>query len=610
MTAICCEGSCRSAFVTILVSLFLCFVNSLAFAATNNVVGDSTDAELDTGTNSKSLDPSTLTDGSIQDLFRDYSDDLSRLSAAYELIGTADEAKLVDLFDQATERNYAKEDRAWKFELISLISAQLASLNLEKTVSLYDAQPLEEAKYMLYGITHAWASKDFDGAVEFARKQDTSIHQIALRGIIDASLSLPEATLMDLGTEFGDSAYVERAVRAHQLAVDLANPDEAWTELINDPTSHLEKNFFRIKHVAKAMIDKYGVSEIDNLLSSIVSPTLRFKLRKSILSKVALSEPESAFDYALTTPNDVFGSMLTSVINTWARIDPDSALTRVSLLEPSRVRDRLQQTVVSSWVQLDPTKFLNSVDSVPSELRDTARMHLIAQLSNESIEDALTVLLEMSEAAKQEQAALIIVDSWLDSDPDAAFHWVVSDSEIEGYRDRLLKSFLEKLTDQNADKAIDLALSRPIKGAKEIGLEAIVIDELSFSDTDVAMRLLNRVRTGPTQLAAFESVSRGLIFKKRTDEAIELGKSLPKRAQTSFYDSMTFSIATQEPLEKILEILPNIPAKNAQSEIAENVLLFSSFQEDKEPLSSEDVDTLMEYVNPSELQRVKLLLSR
>ncbi len=73
---------------------------------------------------------------------------------------------------------------------------------------------------------------------------------------------------------------------------------------------------------------------------------------------------------------------------------------------------------------------------------------------------------------------------------------------------------------------------------------------------------------------------------------------------------MTFSIATQEPLEKILEILPTIPAKNAQSEIAENVLLFSSFQEDKEPLSSDDVDTLMEYVNPSELQRVKLLLSR
>jgi len=302
--------------------------------------------------------------------------------------------------------------------------------------------------------------------------------------------------------------------------------------------------------------------------------------------------------------------MLTSVINTWARIDPDSALTRVSLLEPSRVRDRLQQTVVSSWVQLDPTKFLNSVDSVPSELRDTARMHLIAQLSNESIEDALTVLPEMSEAVKQEQAALIIVDSWLDSDPDAAFHWVVSDSEIERYRDRLLKSFLEKLTDQNADKAIDLALSRPIKGTKEIGLEAIVIDELSFSDTDIAMRLLNRVRPGPTQLAAFESVSRGLIFKKRTDEAIELGKTLPKKAQTSFYDSMTFSIATQEPLEKILEILPNIPAKNAQSEIAENVLLFSSFQEDKEPLSTDDVDTLMEYVNPSELQRVKLLLSR
>ncbi len=388
-------GRYRSTGVVLLIALFLCVLTPQTFAASK----------------SGSQAVPTTTVGSIQDLLQDYTDDLSRLSAAYDLIGTADEAKLVALFRQATKRMYSKEDRGWKSELISLISAQLAPMNLEQAVSLYEAQPIEDAKYMLYGITHAWASKDFDSAVEFARNQDVSIHPIALRGIIDASLSLPEATLMDLGTEFGDLAYVERAVRAHKLAVDLAGPDEAWTELINDPTSHLDKNFFRIKHVANTMIDKYGVSETDNLLSSIVSPTLNFKLRKSILSKVALSEPESAFDYALTTPNDVFGTMLTSVINIWARIDPDSALARVSLLEPSRVRDRLQQTVVSSWVQLDPTKFLNSVDSVPSELRDTARMHLIAQLSNESIEDALTVLQEMSEAAKQEQAALIIVDS-------------------------------------------------------------------------------------------------------------------------------------------------------------------------------------------------------
>ena len=594
MTSISWVGRYRSTGVVLLVTLFLCVLIPQTFAASK----------------SGSQVMPTTTVGSIRDLFTDYSDDLSRLSAAYDLISTADEAKLVDLFEQATEKRYTKEDRAWKSELISLISAQLAPINLEKTVSLYDAQPIEEAKYMLYGMMHAWASKDFDGAVEFARKQDALIHPIALRGIVDAGLNMPEATLIDLGSEFRDLAYVEQAIRAHKLTIDLADPDEAWTQLIKDPSSYLDENFYRIKHVANALIDKYGVAEAENLLSSINSPALNFKLKKSILSKVAQTEPETALDLALATPNDVFGSMLTPVINTWASIDPESALTRVSLLEPPSVRDRLQEIVVASWVQLDPTAFLGSVGNVPPELQDTVRMNLIAHVSKDSIEGALAVLVDMSEPAKKEQAALIIVDSWLDSNPDAAFQWIVSNSEIEGYRNRVLQSFLVKLAKQDGDKALDLALTQPISDKSEKGLEAIVIEELSISETDLALRLLNKVRPGETRLAAFESVSTGLIFDKRTDEAIELGKTLSEAEQVGYFTSMSFFIASQEPVTKILEILPNIPVAEAQSEIAENVLMFSSYKEDEEPISSEDLNTLLDYVQPSELGRVKLYLNR
>lgn len=610
MTDIRWTGSFRYTGVLVLAVILLCVLSPQEIAASNGVVQDSSDAELESGTNSDSQPSPTLTEASIQDLFRDYTDDLSRLSAAYDLIGAADEAKLIDLFDQSIKRKYTQEYRSWKSELISLISTQLAAINLDKAVSLYDAQPLDDAKYMLYGITHAWASKDFDGAVEFVRNQDASMQWVALRGIVDASLSLPDATLLDLGTEFGDLAYVERAIRDHKLKIDLIDPDATWISLINDPTSHLQENFFRIENVANALIEKYGVAEADNLLSSINSPTLNFKLRKSILTKVALNEPETAFDYALETPNDVFGSMLATVVNTWASIDPERALTRVRLLEPSTVRDRLQHIVISSWTRRDPTKFLDSLESVPTDLRETARMNLIGQLSKYSIEDALAVFADMSEAATEEKAALTIVAAWIDKNPDATFQWIVSNSKTEAYRNRLLESFFEKLTDQDADKAIELALSQPISDEKDIGLEAMVIDELKFSDTDRALGLLNRVRQGATQIAAFESVATGLIYERRTDEAIELGKTLSEQAQISYYDSMTFTIANKEPLEKILEILPNIPVEEAQSDLAENVLMFRSFRRDKEPLSSEDKDTLLGYVAPSELQRLKFLMSR
>ena len=118
---------------------------------------------------------------------------------------------------------------------------------------------------------------------------------------------------------------------ARQLEIDLADPDNAWESLINDPTIYLEENFNRIKSVANALIDKYGTAEADDLLSSIKSPTLSFGLKKSILSKLVLSDPETAFNFALETPNDMFGTMLTTVINTWATTDPQSALVPTTL---------------------------------------------------------------------------------------------------------------------------------------------------------------------------------------------------------------------------------------------------------------------------------------
>lgn len=463
---------------------------------------------------------------------------------------------------------------------------------------------------MLYGVMHAWASEDFDGAVEFARRQHAQLHIVALRGIVDASLSSPETTLMELGAEFGDVAYVERALASRQLEIDLADPDKTWASLINDPSSNREENFDRIKYVANALIDKYGVAEADDLLSSITSPTLNFKLRKSLLSKIALVEPETAFSFALDTPNDRFGSMLATVIDTWATTDPQSALARVSGLEPSFVRDRLQHKVVKVWVLQEPDIFIASVDSIPSELRDTARLSLVKHLSKDSIQDAVIVVAEITDPETQEEAALSLVDEWVDSNPDEAFAWILSSPETERYRSRLLNSFLKQLTETDADKAFELALSQPIGAETEVGLEAIVIDKLSLREIERALQLLNRVRPGITQSAAFESVASGLIFEDRIDEALELGKSLPQENQISYYKDFTSLLSFTVPVGQVLDILPEVPVAEARSDIAERMLMAGSVATDKDSLSDEEVETLMEYVEPAKQRRIKVFLRR
>ena len=590
-------------------TLFLLIGSLPASGALQQVDTDSAEVRSETATSDQQPTPDLVKAESIDELFRNFSNDLSRLRAAYDLIRDADETKLIELFDQISHRKYTQNEESSKFELISLISTRLAGMYLDKTVSLYESQPTEIAKHMLYSVIHAKAIKDFDEAVKFAREQDESIRSVALRGIVDARPNVSSSTLMQLGEELGDVAYVERALANRQLEMDLADPDQAWSNLIDDPSISLSENFYRVKLVANALIEKHGATEVNDLLRSIASPTLNFELRKSILSDVALSDPETAFSIALETPNDVFGSTLTAVINTWATTDPQSALARVRSLEPSIVRDRLQHTVVSSWVQIDSEQFTESLDDIPVELHDSARLSLVGQLSKNSIDDALEVLQDIHDVKTQEEAAITIVDVWMDSNPEESFEWALSSAESDPYRDQLVNSFLTTLSKKDADKAFDLALSQPITEERGVGLEFVVLNAIAHTKTELAFSLLNRVRPGNTLLAAFESVSTGLIYDSRTDEALVLGKQLSEEDQESFYNSIAFDIVTQEPPKRIVELIATLPVREARTTMAEHALRFHSFSD--KPLYSEDeIEKLMQHVTADYAQRFRLMQYR
>ena len=608
MTVMHLAGSCRSTRVSVLLVVFLCVLIAQVFAASNGVVQDAADADERQGSPASTSTHTTSQVSSIEDLFRNYPDDVSRLTAAYELISKANENILIDLFDQVTQRKFEKDDQLWKSELIELVSSRLASMNLDKTVSLYESLPLDDAQYVLSELMHVWARKDFDEAAEFARKQDATVHAIVLRGIVDVSLSLPATTLMELGAELGDLEYVKRALATHQLELDLADPDKAWERLIDDPTIYKEENFVRVQAVANALIEKYGSSEFDVLVSSIASPTLSYQLRKSTLTKIARNDPEVAFNLALDTPNDVFGKMLATVVDTWAITDPENALSRVSLLQPSSIRAKLQEGIVSTWIRQDPNQFETNLGSIPAELRDAARQSFIEYRVKDSIEEALKILPEVSDPEKREQAARTIADSWFNLDVDAAFQWLVSSTEIESYRADLLRSFLEKLTAEDAKKAFDLALSLPIPKEENLGLEVVVIDQLKSTQTDRALRLLSKVRPGRTQLTAYESISSILVVRERADEAIELGKQLPDKEQPHYYNKLAMGIATAETPKKILEMLPNVPLTEARSIIAEYTLIYHSATADANEFSDEQIEALLEHVVPVDLERVRYLI--
>ena len=116
----------RGTAIVLLVVLYMLVLSPQVSSVSNSVAQDSADAELEERSLDQTSTPANSKVETIEDLFLNYTNDLSRLSAAYDLIGDVDEAKLLDLFEQVTARKYAEEDASWRSELISLISTSVS----------------------------------------------------------------------------------------------------------------------------------------------------------------------------------------------------------------------------------------------------------------------------------------------------------------------------------------------------------------------------------------------------------------------------------------------------------------------------------------------------
>ncbi|MYD45565.1 MAG: hypothetical protein F4W92_04365, partial [Gammaproteobacteria bacterium] len=113
--------------------LLVLIVSLSASGAVQHIDSDSTDSRSESVPSDQQAIPLLLKTASIGDLFSNFSNGVSRLRAAYDLIGGADEARLINLFDQATRRKYAPAEASSIAELISLISTRLAGMNLDQT---------------------------------------------------------------------------------------------------------------------------------------------------------------------------------------------------------------------------------------------------------------------------------------------------------------------------------------------------------------------------------------------------------------------------------------------------------------------------------------------
>lgn len=395
---------------------------------------------------------------------------------------------------------------------------------------------------------------------------------------------------------------------------EIENPAEAWAKLSANPDLLTDDNWDQISNIVEAWVIEEGITIIDTVTARIEDEELKETVIRYGLRTEVEGNPKAAFDYALQFESEGGGIFdisenpyMNYVLYQWVRVQPVHALNRVLDIDSNSQKSRLVDDIFGSWVRNDIKGMVDSIPQLPSEVQDTVRIHGIAHLSRESIDEALSLFDDIENEAKKGQAARNIALSWAEEDPEAALNWAQTNQNTESIRSQVTSTILTSLASKSPQKAFDVALELPLN-EDGVGLEASVLATMAYTNVERALELLPRVRAGETQQTAYMGVGSGLAMQGKTTEAIELGKDLPEEDQLNYYTTVgtmaltgsLISGVTGQELEKdVFETIDRIPLAAARSKIAVQAIIMDQLSNS---YSDEEIESLKEYVSEEDME--------
>ncbi|MCY3541917.1 MAG: hypothetical protein OXH31_08450 [Gammaproteobacteria bacterium] len=542
----------------------------------------------------------------LADLLDEHSSRFLRFATLYQLANQLDEDRLVFLIDEIVDFDYDATNQKWRTDALSILISKLVHSDEEKVHSIYFGLNEDTQRKLAYSIASEWATVNLEGAKNFVKSfSGWELKVIASDGVLDAQSSLLSIDdLKLLAEEFENEKYVSDLIERNLFIEEARYPEQSWNVLAQDPTQLNYENFRRITNIAEAWIEQIGVNAIPRVTEVIEDQSLRDQLQYRLLRVAALQDAKSAFEYAITLPHSGFSNPASPVLSIWAENDPLAAWERISILDTASEREDLTQELFSTWVSNDAQSLKDSLGKFPNEVQDVARAILIIDLVKESPEAARAMYDEIENSGSKRTAARTLANYWGRTDGVAALNWVLTDPSTESQRPILVQIVITEFTNKDSQTAFELARDQPIGvGGDEIGLEATVIDMLTFQNLEEALKLLPLVREGPTKLAAYRDVGYSLIRNDRLHEAIANGEEFSGEDQIRYYTSIGSNVNVMDDPESIFTRLDQLPSEMARSRIATTQLannrrsnVYDEDQVDrlKEYLTDEDRELLLE----------------
>ena len=544
--------------------------------------------------NLNTLIESLEVDGDIHDLAQ-ATNGFLRNTALHLRLAQSNEKELIGLLTQAAEisRNSVRHD------LTYLIVHRMSTLDPILALRQVENLQLDDRSAFISLIFGEWAHRDLDSAIDHAQSLVAIDKLSALNGILRSRDDLPDDQHRAIATRLGIKHFSMHMLSRFSERKLVDSPELAWNELANDAQPDLSQVGTLIG-VAEDWIQRDGLDAIEQIYSSITDWTILMPVLSSALHNSTLADPRKTFEHALQLDFDTGHFLVTTVVQSWATVDPQAALDAVALVESSSLQTQLQDSIVRTWSRKDPLGLLDTLDYLPTKLQSSAREHAIVSLSRSSPAKAAQLLTDLNGGNKKLSIAHAVAMNWSNHDAQAALDWVLTNPQVAEMQQELLGVVLGNLVKQDADLAMDIALKRPIEN-DEKGLEATVISYLAASDPQLAARMLTRVRDGSTKDSAYTSVGSQLLRNGNVDQALSLAEKLSAPEQTRYFSSIVHTWALAEPGD-LFGNLANLPSLEVKSRAASALIALNQF---RKALTDDQVDAAREFLTDEDREKLE-----
>ena len=470
---------------------------------------------------------------------------------------------------------------------------KLTSIDPKEALDQLELLNTLDSDSLLAAIYYEWSHSDLVGAVNEASQLSAPKRTLVLGEILRARDELSEAERFDIAQSLGGEDFVlEKTSETEVSRLIDEDPQRAWEFAMDDKVDDFAQIDLLVD-IAQQWKEREGIGVLSHI-SEALAGYERSGILRYVVTAVSKSNHEEALFYAQGLPADSWSAVCGTIASSWARSNPEAALSFVSQVSDGGLRNMLQRSVVDSWATSDPRGMLEAANSLPKDLLQLGLASAFRAVADQDVDEAIRLMQSMENSvASTFSIARNIVLRWSDNDPDAALGWVDSLSALDTSQKRgLVHDVLSHLVHVDPKKAFELARQRVAKDG-ELDIESRLVGELVAGQyIDVALSMLPLV-SDSARLKCFQFVASGLVRTDRPEEAFELANQLPESEKANYIGLVAFSWARFKPLE-LVESMDSLPSNDARATAAAQILK----QNNREPILDDDqVKYMATYLN-------------